>query len=114
MLYRNAVGFAGIALSSLFTLSLARAEEAKPPRHPGPWPIQQGHDLQPRADQLKAMGREDITAQESREIDRLYRQLEANSQEMLDRSRASREKLRGGFCRNGGQVNRPAALSGDL
>ena len=90
MFYRSAVGLAAIALGSLFTLSLARAEEAKPLPHTSPWPIQQGHNLQPRADQLRAMGRDDITAQESREIDRLYKQLEANSQEMLDHSRGSR------------------------
>jgi hypothetical protein len=89
MLYRNAVGLAGVALGSLLTLSLARAEEAKALPHAGPWPIQRGHNLQPRADQLRAMGRDDMTVQESREIDRLYKQLEANSQEMLGRSHRS-------------------------
>jgi hypothetical protein len=43
MLYRNAVGLAGILLGSLLTLSLARTEEAKPLPHAGPWPIRQGH-----------------------------------------------------------------------
>jgi hypothetical protein len=90
MLSRNAVGLGGVALGALFALSLARAEEAKPASHPGPWPIQQGHNLQPRADQLRAMGRHDVTAEQSREIDRLYKQLEANSQQILDHSRGSR------------------------
>ena len=84
-MWRNALGFAGAAL--LFTVSLARAEEPKPLPHPGPWPIQQGHNLQPRADQLKAMRKQDLTAPESLEVDRLYRQLEESSQQMLERHR---------------------------
>jgi hypothetical protein len=87
---RNTIGFAGAALSLLFALSLARAEEAKPLPHAGPWPIQQGHNLQPRADQLKAMRKEDLTMQESLEVDRLYRQLEESSQQMLERRHVSR------------------------
>ena len=51
----NTIGFAGAALSVLFALSLGWAGQAKPLPHPGPWPIQQGHNLQPRADQLEAM-----------------------------------------------------------
>jgi len=90
MLHRNAVGFAGVALCALLTLSVARAEETKPLPHPGPWPIQHGHNLQPRADLLEAMRREDLTAQESRDIDRLYGQLEASSQKMLEHSHESR------------------------
>jgi hypothetical protein len=90
MLHRNTVGIAGVALCALFTLSAASAEETKPVRHPGPWPIQHGHNLQPRAGQLEAMRREDLTAQESREIDRLYGQLEASSRKMLEHSHESR------------------------
>jgi hypothetical protein len=90
MLSSNTLGAAGVVLGVLLTLSRATAEEAKPRPHPGPWPIQQGHNLQPRADQLRAIGREDVTSQESREIDRLYKQLEANGPEMQDHSHGSR------------------------
>jgi hypothetical protein len=86
----NKVGFAGAMMGVLFAVSLARAEEAKPLPHPGPWPIQQGHNLQPRADQLNAMRKEDLTLQESLEVDRLYRQLEERSQEMLEHRHVSR------------------------
>ena len=65
----NTIGFAGAALSVLFALSLGWAGQAKPLPHPGPWPIQQGHNLQPRADQLKVMRKEDLTTQESLEVE---------------------------------------------
>jgi hypothetical protein len=86
----NTIGFAGAALSVLFALSLGWAGQAKPLPHPGPWPIQQGHNLQPRADQLRAMRKEDLTTRESIEVDRLYRQLEESSQQMLRRRHVSR------------------------
>jgi len=44
--------------------------------HPGPWPIWNWHNHQPRQDQLDAMHKRDVTPEESREIDRLYMQLE--------------------------------------
>ena len=87
---RNIIGFAGAPLSVLVAVSIASAEQAKPLPHPGPWPIQQGHNLQPRADQLKAMRKQDLTTLESLEIERLYRQLEESSQEMLERRQVSR------------------------
>ena len=84
------IGVAGAALSVLFAVSLARAEQTKPLPHPGLWPIQQGHNLQPRAAQLKAMRQKDLTTQESLEVERLYRQLEDSSHEMLERRHVSR------------------------
>jgi hypothetical protein len=37
--------------------------------------IVNGHDLQPRDDQLKALGFSDVTPQQADEVDQLYRQL---------------------------------------
>jgi hypothetical protein len=36
--------------------------------------VAHGHNIQPRADQLKALGYFDLTAQETGEVDRLYRE----------------------------------------
>jgi hypothetical protein len=79
-----------LGVTSLYTASLGSAEEPKSLAHPGPWPIQHGHNLQPREDQLRAMQRQDLTPQESREVDRLYKQLEESSQNMLEHRHASR------------------------
>lgn len=43
-----------------------------------PWPIRNGHNNQPTAQELRALGREDVTPDEAREIDRLYDQLLTN------------------------------------
>jgi hypothetical protein len=37
--------------------------------------VAHGHNIQPRADQLQALGYSDLTAQEAGEVDRLYREL---------------------------------------
>jgi hypothetical protein len=37
--------------------------------------IVNGHNIQPRGDNLNALGYSDLTSQESEEVDRLYRQL---------------------------------------
>ena len=89
-LRRHTIRFACVAVGALLVVSIGRAEEIKPLPHVGAWPIQHGHNLQPRADQLKAMQREDLTPQESREVDRLYQQLEDNSREMLENRHLSR------------------------
>jgi hypothetical protein len=40
--------------------------------------IVRGHNIQPRGDQLKALGYSDLTPQEADEVDRLYRELLKN------------------------------------
>ena len=40
--------------------------------------IVNGHNIQPRGDNLKALGYSDLTSQEAEEVDRLYRQLMIN------------------------------------
>ena len=37
--------------------------------------IVNGHNIQPRSDNLKALGYSDLTSQEAEEVDQLYRQL---------------------------------------
>lgn len=92
MLRRNPIGSEVLVLSMawLYAVSPGRAEEAKSLPHPGPWPIQHGHNLQPREDQLRAMQRRDLTPQESREVDRLYEQLEQSSHNILEQHHVSR------------------------
>jgi hypothetical protein len=90
MLRRNTIAFAGVTLGVLFAVSQGRAEVAKPLPHSGPWPIRNGHNLQPRDDQLRAKQSQDLTPQESREVDQLYRQLEESSQEILEHRHVSR------------------------
>jgi hypothetical protein len=60
---------------SLALTSVAYAKDAAL-LHPGPWPIWNWHNHQPRQDQLNAMHERDVTPEESREVDRLYMQLE--------------------------------------
>ena len=62
--------------------SLAANAEGGPPLHSGPWPIHNGHNYQPTEDQLRALHLEDVTPDQAREIDRLYDQLLAGSEEV--------------------------------
>jgi len=62
----------------LFPVSRGYAEHATT-LHPGPWPIRNWHQLQPRADQLKAMHTDDLTPEDARKVEQLYWQLEGQS-----------------------------------
>ena len=61
---------------TLLAAASPRAAQNAPQIHPGPWPIWNWHNHQPRQDQLDAMHKSDVTPDEAREIDRLYMQLE--------------------------------------
>ena len=41
--------------------------------------IEHGHNVQPRSDQLEALGYSDLTPQEADEVDRLYQEIMKNS-----------------------------------
>jgi hypothetical protein len=66
------------------TAPAANAEGA-PPLHKGPWPIGNGHNYQPTEHELRALHQEDVTPGQAREIDRLYDQLLASSEQVRDR-----------------------------
>ena len=66
------------------TAPAANAEGA-PLLHKGPWPIRNGHNYQPTEHELRALHLEDVTPHQAREIDRLYDQLLASSEEARDR-----------------------------
>ena len=59
--------------------------EGAPPLHKGPWPIRNGHNYQPTEHELRALHQEDVTPDQARDIDRLYDQLLASSEEARDR-----------------------------
>jgi hypothetical protein len=63
----------------------ALAAEGATPLHSGPWPIRNGHNYQPTEDELRALHLEDVTPDQAREIDRLYDQLLAGSEEVRNR-----------------------------
>jgi len=65
-----------IALAAILMLPASRgcAQDAAL-IHPGPWPIRNWHNYQPRQDQLDALHKSDLTPNEAREVDRLYEQL---------------------------------------
>lgn len=77
------------ALLAVRTIALgtptALAAEGATPLHSGPWPIRNGHNYQPTEDELKALHLEDVTPDQAREIDRLYDQLLAGSEEVRSR-----------------------------
>jgi hypothetical protein len=64
-----------------------------PPRQELPMrAIVRGHNVQPRGDQLKALGYSDLTPQQASEVDRLYRELLKNS-DAADRTSLLRRHL---------------------
>jgi hypothetical protein len=68
-----------LALALLLPVNSASAEGA-PLLHEGPWPIRNGHNYQPTEHELRALHLEDVTPDQAREIDRLYKELLANSE----------------------------------
>jgi hypothetical protein len=65
--------------------ALAANAEGTPPLHRGPWPIHNRRNYQPTADELRALHLEDVTPDQAREIDRLYDQLLAGSENVRNR-----------------------------
>ena len=82
------------AILAMLTIALgaptAPAANAKgaPPIHEGPWPIRNGHNCQPTEHELRALHEEDVTPGQAREIDRLYDQLLASSEQVRNRHSA--------------------------
>jgi hypothetical protein len=70
--------------------ALAANAEGAPPPHSGPWPIHNGRNYQPTEDELRALHLEDVTPDQAREIDRLYDQLLAGSEEVRNRHPTSK------------------------
>jgi len=76
-----------LALASLLPANIGSAEDA-PPLHKGPWPIRNGRNYQPTEHELRALHEEDVTPGQAREIDRLYDQLLASSEQVRNRHSA--------------------------
>jgi hypothetical protein len=72
-----------IALST--PAALAANAEGAPPLHSGPWPIHNGRNYQPTEPELRALHLEDVTPDQAREINRLYDQLLAGSENVRNR-----------------------------
>ena len=66
-----------LVILSLLLANVGYAEQA-PLVRKGPWPIRNGHNYQPTANDLRSSHLQDVTPGESREIDRLYDQLLAS------------------------------------
>jgi hypothetical protein len=69
-----------LALSLLTPVSSASAESVPSPLHDGPWPIRNGHNYQPTQHELRALHLEDVTPDQARAIDRLYKELLTDSE----------------------------------
>lgn len=78
------IGASTIVLCGILLVLASRGEAEDAPRlDRNPWPIWHWHNHQPRQDQLGAMHKNDVTPEESREIDRLYMQLEHDNSKIL-------------------------------
>jgi hypothetical protein len=67
-----------LILSSTLFGGITLADTAK--RHELPMrAIVHGHNIQPRGDQLRALGYSDLTPQQAEEVDRLYLEVMKNS-----------------------------------
>jgi hypothetical protein len=76
-----------LVLASLLLANIGSAEDA-PPLHKGPWPIRNGRNYQPAEHELRALHEEDVAPGQAREIDRLYDQLLASSEQVRNRHSA--------------------------
>jgi hypothetical protein len=72
-----------LVISSLLLANVGYAEQA-PLVLKGPWPIRNGHNYQPTANDLRSSHLQDVTPGEAREIDRLYDQLLAAHPATID------------------------------
>jgi hypothetical protein len=86
---RRAILVCAILVMSTIALgtptALAANAENAPPIHEGPWPIRNGHNYQPTKHELRALHQEDVTPDQAREIDRLYDQLLATPENVLQK-----------------------------
>ena len=71
--------FGSALVASLLLANIGFAEDT-PLFHKGPWPIHNGRNYQPTEYELRALHQEDVTPDQAREIDRLYDQLLASSE----------------------------------
>ena len=62
---------------------LAEPGVARDAPHQGSWPIYNGFNHQPTQDGLRALHQQDVTPDQSHEIDRLYDQLLSSSEKIL-------------------------------
>jgi hypothetical protein len=63
-----------LVASSLLLVNVGDAAQV-PPAHKGPWPIHNGHNIQPTENELRSSHLRDVTPDQAREIDRLYSEL---------------------------------------